>query len=646
MWACGKRYDVTTEGRDASQCIDDEQRFASRGVGSCEDFAGRHCRRGSLPNDFAGDAADAAAAAAHCCLCGRWRDASATLEPPDCWDRRLDNPGVPWGASPFCPSWPAYRNRSQLSAATLQLVRSAARHALRPFTTAGGIRRDAVRSAARRHCAQRLCLLVQIVGGQLFVVAPRGMRLCPEGKQCGHRSLRGERWPTGWSPTALEWHVAAGLNMSTCATGVRRGDYNGAFTRLRLLTALRLLHAAAARGAADTELLLCLGEVAINAGGWCLKGAQPVFASTGNAQHALIPFVHWMAGLRDFELAVWDEVREEQRRAYDAATAATATATTDRERVAVFRGGVYRLCSYSADWRRDGASRTQLAPTNWREAHRTALLRCKLEEPAEAARAAGGGAGESSTRVRSVLNVHLRHESCGARCSAWAEALQVPDEALAAMDGPPLISLREQARRFAYAVNAEGHGGWADRLYQLLLSPLTVVAQDLPFRLWYEHALRAGRHFVPVDSALRNLTAVVRRLNGRAAAENDAISRHARWAVGRLVSVGAIHGYVDELLQGYTRLLRPAGTNAAIALHPRAVRLSCAPTGECRECMRPRTERPSDAPPSAASAETAATAGQALHGESRSVCGIRCVYVVGAREFSTLFEAAQTAFPA
>ena len=38
--------------------------------------------------------------------------------------------------------------------------------------------------------------------------------------------------------------------------------------------------------------------------------------------------------------------------------------------------------------------------------------------------------------------------------------------------------MRGQARRFRYVINAEGHGGWADRLYYLLLSPMTVVAQD------------------------------------------------------------------------------------------------------------------------------------------------------------------------
>ena len=102
-----------------------------------------------------------------------------------------------------------------------------------------------------------------------------------------------------------------------------------------------------ASAAADTELLLCVGETPLTAGGWCLRGAltiiltltfplaltrtltptltltltltrclrgaQPVFGPTGNIDAPLIPFIHWMPRLRDFDLSVWDEVRKEQR---------------------------------------------------------------------------------------------------------------------------------------------------------------------------------------------------------------------------------------------------------------------------------------------------------------------------------------------
>ena len=52
-------------------------------------------------------------------------------------------------------------------------------------------------------------------------------------------------WKGGANPTRLEWHWAAGLNVSDCSAGVVAGDWNAAFTRLRLQSALRLLEEAA-----------------------------------------------------------------------------------------------------------------------------------------------------------------------------------------------------------------------------------------------------------------------------------------------------------------------------------------------------------------------------------------------------------------
>ena len=274
MYRCSDRsnrttYTIATEGQ-LSACTDTPSWLAA-GEG-CEQYAARRCSRGSLL--AAAAAAAAAAAVQHCCLCGKWREAVAAST-PTCWDGALEDPGVPWGSSAFCPAWPS-QNRSQLPTPTRALVRTAVRVALRPFASRG-IRREQIREALAQRCAQRLCLHVQIRRGAVYVVAPSS-RACRR-PPCGHSSLRGEHWPTAWSPSSLEWHLAAGLNVSTCSTGVRRGDYNGPFTRLRLLTALRLLHESAARGAADTELALCAGEVAINAGG-APPGATPGLIET------------------------------------------------------------------------------------------------------------------------------------------------------------------------------------------------------------------------------------------------------------------------------------------------------------------------------------------------------------------------------
>ncbi len=58
------------------------------------------------------------------------------------------------------------------------------------------------------------------------------------------------------------------------------------------------------------------------------------------------------------------------------------------------------------------------------------------------------------------------------------------DATLALLDEPQGVPLRTQLFRFRYGLNVEGHGGWADRLYFLLLSPQLVLAQDLPMRAW------------------------------------------------------------------------------------------------------------------------------------------------------------------
>ena len=44
---------------------------------------------------------------------------------------------------------------------------------------------------------------------------------------------------------------------------------------------------------------------------------------------------------------------------------------------AVFRGGVYRLATYSSDWRRQGSRRTAITKNNYVTVGRTALLRSR-----------------------------------------------------------------------------------------------------------------------------------------------------------------------------------------------------------------------------------------------------------------------------
>ena len=507
---------------------------------------------------------------------------------PDCFDRKLESPKLPWNEEAFCPRWPAYGAEERaLSPAQQAAVRDAARRALRPFDA--GVSREQVRAAVQPRCAQRLCAHVQILGGKLYVVAPPSQR-CPRSESakaendfCTMEQRRKQSgvyklWTPGWNPTRLEWHWYAGLNVSECSSKVRQGDWNGAFTRQRWLSALRLLEEAARQGVPDTELVLCVQETPINAGDWCLKGPQPVFSPTGNDDHPLVPWPHWMPQLRDFDLSVWDTVR--------AAQLARGTPTT-AEKVAGFRGGVYRLNIYSDRWRTLGARRTPVTRQNWRDVGRTALLAFKER----------GGDGAAS-----LLNLHLKVNASlkvPSKWGGWTQLLGVPDATKAMMDAPYGIPMSAQARKFAYTVNVEGHGGWADRLYQLLLSPMLVLAQDLPFKLWYEHFGAAGTTHLAVDSNLRNLSDAIRWARAHDA-EARAMVGAAQRAMDVATSVAGIRLYVKELLTQYSALLRGSGGGSAPL--PRAVRFVCEPTAECRSC-----------------------AGEG--GKERAMCGERCSFV-------------------
>ena len=99
------------------------------------------------------------------------------------------------------------------------------------------------------------------------------------------------------------------------------------------------------------------------------------------------------------------------------------------------------------------------------------------------------------------------------RIKGMQRYLRIPNATLESMDKPEKLAWRAQQAGFRYVLNIEGHGGWADRLYQLLLSPMLVIAQDLPSRLWYEGVLSPGVTHLAVDSNLRNLSEAVRWAN-------------------------------------------------------------------------------------------------------------------------------------
>ena len=227
--------------------------------------------------------------------------------------------------------------------------------------------------------------------------------------------------------------------------------------------------------------------------------------------------------------------------------------------VAVFRGGVYRLSAYSDDWRGSGLRRTRLARHNWQRVGRLALLHAKTNDA-----------------LAELLNVNVNLPR------EYASFLGIDNATLARMDQPASVSLLEQAKQFKYVINAEGHGGWADRLARLLLSPQLVLAQDLAARLWFEGLLAPGVTHLSIDSNFRNLSSVVLWARDHED-EVRAMVRRANKAMEAALSVRGIRFFVRELLRQYTkRLLRYRPRR-----HARAVRFECRPRGEPATCRTP-----------------------------------------------------------
>ena len=501
------------------------------------------------------------------------QSSSRMVQPrPPCFNTRAEAELPMSREDPFCPQWPLYRNTSGL--AKLWLVERAARQWVERVVEQRAEQRSAskltnkmIEEIMATRCAQRLCLHVQIIQRRLYIVAPQSRKcavstssVCTQAARqttigvAMSVGLERGKWDAQYSPTPLEWHFAAGLNFSSCAAAVTPGDFNGAFSRLRLLTWLRLLEEAAQQGMEDTELVICAGETPLTAGGWCLHGAQPVFEAVANEASATLPLPHWLPRLRDADFSVWDAVRRAQG-------SEKVDYSASQERKAVFRGGVYRLSVYSDRWRERGVRRTVITPANWRRVGRTALLPIL-----------------SNQSARPFLNAHVG-------LGPYAERLGVGHGASSAMDNPASMSLAEQQRLFRYVLNLEGHGGWADRLYRLLLSQQLVLMQDVAPRLWFERLLEHGMTHLVVDSNLRNLTEVVRWARANEPEVSAMISRANR-IIGEVTSVAGIRAYVWELLQHYTAQF----IFHVPQRHARAIRFKCAPLPDQRRrtCRLPR----------------------------------------------------------
>ena len=505
-----------------------------------------------------------------------------------------------------CSTWPPQRLAVQTPPLLVQQMQNVVSELMDAFPS--GVQAGQLSKLMQRPCMQRLCLHVQLIDGAMHIVAPEGMETCSRGgslksriscpphrrtwppemaEECRHRSKSsryarstycnatsrmaqpGVTIPGFWNdwlyPHTLEWHFSASLNLTSCrATGQELplpGDHNHVYTRLRLQTMLRLLLRAYERLFAlgrltePLELLLCPNETPVNFGDWCVTGAQPIFSSTTNEHAPLIPFAQWIQGPdRDADLAWWNPVAHGES---NSSVPPAGMSWKEREPKAVFRGSVHRLSVYTDEWRTRGPRRTQVTPNNWRNLGRTALMAAKEIRP-------------------DLFNVRLLSKSVDAE-EGLPVRLKIGNATWTGMDHPEYLKAEEQMR-FRYGINVEGHGGWADRGYKMLLQPQLALVQDMPALPWYFQFLRPYEHYVPIDANLRNLTDVVEW--ARAHDEQaQRIVEAANAAARELVHPRAIFRYVEELLLGYSRLLkyRPA-------LHERAVPFVCVETASDRSC--------------------------------------------------------------
>ncbi|KAL1512338.1 hypothetical protein AB1Y20_005600 [Prymnesium parvum] len=447
-------------------------------------------------------------------------------------------------------------------------------------------------------------------------------------------------WYAPAYPHVTEWHFAAGLNLSDCksAGAAVAGDHNYVFSRLRMAAMLRLLWRAyrrlyrLGRLPHAVELLLCANETPVNFGEWCAAGAQPVWSGTSNEATPLIGAPQWVARPdRDMDLSQWEpesatprswdfvfdsskangpppaapparphakaaaraahgggggaEVACVPKQPHDARVRQCVGFCRNETRahcgwckcaacgwceawlwqhkapVAVFRGAMHRLNVYSARWRERGPARTAVTAENWREVGRTALVAAKA-------------------RAAELFNINLTPSGVHGHSDQLQARMRVPNHTWALLDEPVMLSFAEQVSRFKYTINVEGHGGWADRLYKLLLSPQLVLMQDVPARLWYEAPLRPWVHYVPVDSALSNLSEAV-----WWAREHDEqaqrMVKESNRLMQRWLTPAAIFRYEEELLLGYAQLFTQRGDGTR---HPRAIRYTCEPTAATVTC--------------------------------------------------------------
>lgn len=67
------------------------------------------------------------------------------------------------------------------------------------------------------------------------------------------------------------------------------------------------------------------------------------------------------------------------------------------------------------------------------------------------------------------------------------------------------LSMERQEDMFKYIISAEGHGGWADRLFELMFYDVGVIVQEHPCKEWFEDMFFPFQHYIPVSNDFSNV---------------------------------------------------------------------------------------------------------------------------------------------
>jgi hypothetical protein len=68
-----------------------------------------------------------------------------------------------------------------------------------------------------------------------------------------------------------------------------------------------------------------------------------------------------------------------------------------------------------------------------------------------------------------------------------------------------LLTMPQQEDLFKYIISVEGHGGWADRLSDLMLLDVGLMVQEHPCLEWYEYLFKPFVHYIPVSNNFDNI---------------------------------------------------------------------------------------------------------------------------------------------